>query len=174
MPHHNHETLHRKCHKLLAGMLIVLTAIPIGVQVVEVRAAEPVLADFRQKLIRGHWSEDPQIMRKEHGKVLIAEMNKAAQSTTRKADDTIERCVTCHVRRDEKQVPVSASDPSHYCTQCHAKSSVSINCFTCHASLPASDTATMDKSVRNAEAIDAHLQQWKKYEQEKAAKGAAK
>jgi hypothetical protein len=174
MPHHNHKILHRRCHILLAGLLIVLTGMPIMALVVEASAAEPVLADFRQKLIRGHWSEDPQIMRKEHGKVLINEMNKAAQATSRKEDDTIERCVTCHVKRDEKQAPVSASDPRHYCTQCHAKSSVSINCFTCHASLPASDAATMDKSVRNAEAIDAHLQQWKKYEQEKAAKGAAK
>ena len=174
MQHCNTKRLRQQILPMLFGGMLALTIIYSPPQANLTCAAETAAASNGEKLVRGHWSEKPEIMRTEHGKFLLKGMRAAAADSSRKDDNTIERCVTCHIRRDENQQPVSAADQRHFCVQCHAKESVSINCFSCHASLPASDTAVMGAEVRNADAIKAHLGQWKQYEQEKAAKGAAK
>lgn len=118
-----------------------------------------------QKLVRGHWSEDPEIMKKNHPALLREGMENGTRATTRKEDATIERCVTCHIVRNEQGNPLGAADPRHFCRSCHSTQRVSINCFTCHASLPMTDPAIMDVTVRNADSLKARLQEWQKHQQ---------
>ena len=164
---------HRLLPALLLGALLAAAGVFFSTPPHEAVAAEAAPPVPQQKLVRGHWSENPEIMRKNHKELLLDGMTHAARATTRKEDNTIERCVTCHIVRDGEK-PVSAADPRHFCNQCHAKAGVSINCFTCHASLPTTDPAVMSPEVRNADVIKARLQQWQKYTQEQAAKGAGK
>ena len=131
MRHCNIKCLRKRGVLLLWGMLLVCVGLSLPSAISAARAADSTPSAFSDKLIRGHWSEKPEIMRAEHGKVLLEGMRAAARDTARKDDNTIERCVTCHIRRDENQKPVSASDARHFCVQCHAKLSVFINCFTC-------------------------------------------
>lgn len=128
----------------------------------------------RQKLVRGHWSENLDIMRSTHPTVLLERMQTSATDTEAQkhvfvAEAAIERCVTCHIIRDEDNTPVSAADSRHFCRQCHAKNAVSLNCFSCHASLPASDPAVMGANVRNGEVLRDRLSQWQQNQ-----KGGAK
>lgn len=128
-------------------------------------AAKPAAQPFAQKLVRGHWSEKPEVMRSNHQALLRYGMENGARSTTRWEEATIERCVTCHIVRDEQGQPLSAADAKHFCRDCHTKERVSINCFSCHASLPATDPAIMGAGVRNADTLKARLQQWQKHQQ---------
>lgn len=131
----------------------------------DARPGDPPQPVPRQKLLRGHWSEPPEVMRKAHPALLLERMNAAAtdtesQKVTSVAETAIERCVTCHITRDEKNTPVSAADDRHFCRQCHAKNNVRLNCFSCHASLPAGDPAVVDAGVRNGAELKGRLDQW--------------
>ncbi len=117
----------------------------------------------QQKLIRGHWSENKEIMQKNHQDLLKGRMNAEYPLDMTQKNISIEQCVTCHVQRGQDNMPVSADNANHFCRECHTFNKVSVNCFQCHASLPASDPYAMDRSVKNSETIKARLQQWQDY-----------
>ncbi|MDR0238870.1 MAG: hypothetical protein LBI88_01405 [Deltaproteobacteria bacterium] len=114
----------------------------------------------RQKLLRGHWSENKDIMKNNHQALLKDRMNAEYPLTVLQQNVSIEQCVTCHIVRGEDRAPLSAGDRRHFCRDCHAKQNVGINCFSCHASLPASDPYVMGKEVKNADMIKKRLEQW--------------
>jgi hypothetical protein len=115
---------------------------------------------YRQKLLRGHWSEKKDVMKNSHQALLKERMNAEYPLTVLQQGVSLEQCVTCHVVRGEDKAPLAADNPKHFCRDCHAKQSVSINCFSCHASLPASDPSVTAKEVKNADALKKRLEQW--------------
>jgi len=114
----------------------------------------------QQKLLRGHWSEKKGIMQQNHQALLKDRMSAAYPLTPLQLPVTMEQCVTCHIVRGADKTPLSAEHDKHFCRECHTKEWVSIDCFTCHASLPASDPAVMSKEVKNADMITKKLKQW--------------
>jgi hypothetical protein len=113
----------------------------------------------RQKLLRGHWSEDKSIMRNNHQALLRDRMNATYPLSAPQQHTSIEQCVTCHVTRGAENLPVSADDPGHFCRDCHARQRVSLDCFSCHASLPASDPRIPAGEVKNADSLKRRLAQ---------------
>jgi len=122
--------------------------------------AADVLPMHRQKLLRGHWSENKEIMQTSHQALLKERMNAEYPLTVLQRGISIAQCVTCHIVRGDDKVPLAADNGKHFCRDCHAKQKVSINCFSCHASLPASDPYVMSKEVRNADMVKKRLAQW--------------
>jgi hypothetical protein len=122
--------------------------------------AADALPVHRQKLLRGHKSEKKDIMRNSHQALLKDRMNAEYPLTVPQKNVSIEQCVTCHVTRGEDKAPLSAAHPRHFCRECHAKQSVGINCFSCHASLPASDPYVLGKEVKNVDMLKRRLEQW--------------
>jgi predicted CXXCH cytochrome family protein len=122
--------------------------------------AADALPVHRQKLLRGHWSEQKDIMRNSHQALLKDRMNAEYPLTVPQQAVSIGQCVTCHVVRGADNAPLAADNGKHFCRDCHAKQKVSINCFSCHASLPASDPYVMSKEVKNADMLKQRLAQW--------------
>jgi hypothetical protein len=122
----------------------------------------------RQKLLRGHWSEDKNIMRSNHQALLKDRMNAAYPLSVPQRQTSIEQCVTCHVTRGEDKLPVSAENPKHFCRDCHTGQRVTLDCFSCHASLPANDPYILLPKVKNADSLRQRLAQYQ------AAKGGKK
>lgn len=119
-------------------------------------AAQPVPVDYA-KLVRGHWSADPAVMTGLHADFLKHQEEVTVNQGIRKADNTIERCVTCHAVNDAEGRAVSSADPRHFCTQCHVQQAVATNCFTCHNSEPAVGAAP---KIENAETLKARVAEW--------------
>ncbi|MDR2573875.1 MAG: hypothetical protein LBC94_05980 [Desulfovibrio sp.] len=122
--------------------------------------AAEILPAPRQKLLRGHWSENKDIMRNNHQALLKDRMNAVYPLTVPQQAVSIEQCVTCHVTRGEDNAPLSADNSKHFCRGCHARQNVSVNCFSCHASLPARDAYVMNKEVKNADMLKKSIEQW--------------
>ena len=144
--------------KILAPAVFLLGVLlcPAG----EAAPAADALPVHQQKLLRGHWSEKKDIMKNSHQALLKDRMNAAYPPTALQRTVSIAQCVTCHVVRGADKAPLSADNGKHFCRDCHAQQRVSINCFSCHASLPGSDPYVMGKDVKNADVIAKRLEQW--------------
>lgn len=142
--------------KILALFLLGVMLWPAG----GAAQAADALPAQQQKLLRGHWSEKKDIMRNSHPALLKDRMNAEHPLTMPQRNVSIEQCVTCHIVRGEDNAPLSADRQEHFCRNCHAQQRVSINCFSCHASLPANDPYMMGKGVKNADAVKKRLEQW--------------
>ena len=50
-------------------------------------------------------------------------------------------CFDCHAVQDEAGQDVSFEDERHFCRVCHDYAAVTVDCFMCHRSTPADNTA---------------------------------
>ena len=79
---------------------------------------------------------DPAVMRRNHMDMLAHDRNGAAREGIRRPGHGLDDCVTCHVVRGAGGAAVDAADPRHFCTSCHVKAAVSVDCFNCHRATP--------------------------------------
>ncbi len=54
---------------------------------------------------------------------------------------SLAECFDCHSVKDEAGQDVSYEDERHFCRVCHDYTAVTIDCFMCHRSTPADQTA---------------------------------
>jgi predicted CXXCH cytochrome family protein len=85
-----------------------------------------------------HCVRDTDFMRRYHMTMLKRQRDETVHEGVRSGDFSIKACVTCHAVEGADGQPVSYADPKHFCRSCHSYASVSIDCFECHASKPAS------------------------------------
>lgn len=75
-------------------------------------------------------------MRRTHMDRLAHDRSAAAREGVRLSGRGLQDCVDCHAVRDG-DVAVDAADPRHFCTACHVRAAVAVDCFTCHCATPA-------------------------------------
>ena len=78
----------------------------------------------------------PAVMRRTQMDMLAHDRSAAVREGVRRPDHGLDDCVTCHVVRDAGGAAVQAGDPRHFCTSCHMKVAVSVDCFGCHRATP--------------------------------------
>ncbi|CAA7624902.1 putative Hdr-like menaquinol oxidoreductase cytochrome c subunit [Magnetospirillum sp. LM-5] len=85
---------------------------------------------------QGACVDEPQAMRRHHFDFLKHQRDDTLRSGIRGAKYSLKECVSCHALRghDGKAVPVNAE--GQFCQSCHSYAAVSIDCFTCHATVP--------------------------------------
>ncbi|MBV1704014.1 MAG: hypothetical protein KGI57_03310, partial [Hyphomicrobiales bacterium] len=83
-----------------------------------------------------HGGRDIAYMRRNHMKLLYMKRDMTVYQGVRTPEFSIAGCVSCHVVKDSKGVPVTAADPRHFCRACHLYAAVQVDCFECHASRP--------------------------------------
>lgn len=85
---------------------------------------------------QGTCVEEPQAMRRHHFDALKHQRDDTLRSGIRGAKHSLKECVSCHVSKtaDGKPIPINAE--GQFCQSCHAYAAVSIDCFTCHATVP--------------------------------------
>ncbi len=118
----------------VAALLLLVPAAAGGLQVAEEGWTKP-RPDF-SKLARAHKADAATVMIRNHPDFLMNVRAVVVDDGVREANDTIENCVNCHVVKDEAGQPVDHRDPRHYCSACHTRAAVTIDCFECHNSKP--------------------------------------
>lgn len=82
---------------------------------------------------RGDQCVEPlDVIRKDHGKILMEERDHAVRDGVRNPDHGFVSCIDCHVASDARH-----SEPeTHFCASCHTFNAVSVDCFECHRDRP--------------------------------------
>jgi hypothetical protein len=84
--------------------------------------------------------EDTDYMRRNHMKLLNHHRDKTMHEGIRTRQHSLKNCIDCHASPDASgKETVLGKD--HFCQSCHSYAAVSIDCFQCHSSKPAGNSA---------------------------------
>ncbi len=81
--------------------------------------------------------KDVSIIRKMHPEFLDHKRDETLRHGVRTREHSLKGCVWCHTNTDastNKHIPVNNKD--QFCSDCHQKVSVSVDCFQCHRTTP--------------------------------------
>lgn len=81
------------------------------------------------------------LIRKMHPEFLLHKRDKTLREGVRSDEDSLKGCVHCHASENQNnelsQNPYHPiNDPDQFCSICHQKVAVSIDCFACHRATP--------------------------------------
>ena len=82
--------------------------------------------------------EDTDFMRRNHMELLKHQRDETTLKGVRNKQYSLNECLACHAVNGPDAIPVTASNPEHFCRSCHDYAAVNIDCFQCHASRPES------------------------------------
>jgi len=115
---------------ILAGMLLGLMTV-LG----SVSAGEAV--DGSAKADKLDQCVAPtQEMRRNHFEMIRHQRDMTVHKGIRKTDDSLAGCVDCHARKDTTGAAVAINSEGQFCAGCHEYAAVSIDCFSCHSTVP--------------------------------------
>jgi len=77
--------------------------------------------------------EPTDVMRRDHMKFLLHQRDATVIDGIRSEKYSLVGCINCHNPSVENEKIVRYEDPEHFCAGCHLYTSVSIDCFECHA-----------------------------------------
>ncbi|MBC8520331.1 MAG: Hdr-like menaquinol oxidoreductase cytochrome c subunit [Gammaproteobacteria bacterium] len=75
-------------------------------------------------------------MRRNHMELLQHDRDRTLQLGIRPVEGSIKGCVECHTQQDDHGNSIAINAEDQFCSSCHAFTSVSIDCFECHATKP--------------------------------------
>lgn len=104
--------------------------------------------------------EPTDFMRRNHMEVIKHQRDETVHKGIRDTNHSLAGCVDCHVQYDAQQQPVPIDAPGQFCAACHEFTAVKLDCFQCHATIPA-------EASWSAASITAHGFHGKVAEQEK-------
>lgn len=93
--------------------------------------------------------EPTEVMRRRHHEFILHQRDETVHRGIRTKKHQFTRCIDCHIQPTASGDYPRHDDDEHFCTACHRYSSVSIDCFQCHADRPAKAYSTI-KSNLNA------------------------
>lgn len=76
-------------------------------------------------------------MRRNHMELLKHDRDRTMRQGIRSVDGSLKGCVDCHANSDDSGHYISVNAEGEFCSGCHNYTSVSIDCFECHATKPA-------------------------------------
>jgi hypothetical protein len=83
--------------------------------------------------------EDTEVMRRQHFELIQHQRDVTVYSGIRSTKHSLSGCVSCHVVHRPDGEPVPIHDDGQFCEACHAYAAVDMNCFDCHATVPAGE-----------------------------------
>ncbi|WP_024327081.1 hypothetical protein [Thioalkalivibrio sp. AKL19] len=82
---------------------------------------------------RGDQCVEPlDVIRKDHGKLLMHERDDAVIRAVRNPDHSFVGCIDCHVATEARHT----QPETHFCASCHSFNAVRMDCFECHRDRP--------------------------------------
>ena len=87
---------------------------------------------------RGEQCVEPvEIMRRDHFDFMKHDRDKMVHQGVRAIRHSLAGCIDCHASKDAQGqfIPINAED--QFCQSCHVYAAVTMDCFTCHAAVPA-------------------------------------
>ena len=82
-------------------------------------------------------SEPLPVIRRDHMKFLMHQRDDTVHGGIRGTRHSLVGCIDCHAAKDDAGQWVRIDAPGQFCASCHAYAAVKIDCFGCHAALPA-------------------------------------
>ncbi len=77
------------------------------------------------------------LIRKMHPEFLNHKRDKTLRQGVRTDEHSLKGCVSCHANKDENTNTYHpVNDQDQFCSSCHQKVSVSVDCFSCHRTTP--------------------------------------
>jgi len=87
---------------------------------------------------RGEQCVEPiDIMRRDHFDFMKHDRDKTVHEGVRSIQHSLAGCIDCHASRDAGGQFISINAEGQFCQTCHTYAAVKIDCFTCHAAVPA-------------------------------------
>ena len=83
-----------------------------------------------------HCVEPTEIMRRRHMDFILHQRDETVHRGIRTEKHRFVNCIDCHVQAREDGTYPRHVDNDHFCQGCHVFSSVSVDCFQCHADRP--------------------------------------
>ncbi len=80
--------------------------------------------------------EPTEIMRRSHMEFLLHQRDETVHHGIRTEQHRFVNCIDCHVQARADGTYPRHVDADHFCQGCHVFSSVSVDCFQCHADRP--------------------------------------
>lgn len=78
------------------------------------------------------------MIRKMHPEFLNHKRDKTLRQGVRTEEYSLSGCVTCHASKKDQSNGYHAIDASEqFCSDCHQKVAVTVDCFSCHRTTPA-------------------------------------
>jgi len=100
-------------------------------------------------------------MRRNHMDLIQHDRDITVHQGVRTLDGSLAECVACHANKDEQGMHVAVNAPDQFCAGCHEYTAVTLDCFSCHATVPqasnaqAGTQASVDYETIHAAAIKA-------------------
>jgi len=117
----------------------------IAAGLVGVCLALPIPADAKSYVVAGSRAaqleqcvEPTDVMRRNHMELIRHQRDKTVHQGIRSSKHSLAGCVSCHASYDGGG-PVSVVATGQFCQTCHAHTAVTLDCFECHATVPAYD-----------------------------------
>ena len=87
---------------------------------------------------RGEQCVEPvEIMRRDHFDFMQHDRDKTVHEGIRTIKHSLTGCIDCHATKNASGQFVPINAEGEFCQTCHTYAAVKIECFTCHATVPA-------------------------------------
>ena len=129
----------RTAHRVAMVLMLAVAGIAgSGAGAGDARAADGVPLPALVKAAKGEACVEPvPVIRREHMKFLMHQRDDTVHEGIRTTRHSLVGCIDCHAAKDAAGQWVRIDAPGQFCASCHAYVSVEIDCFGCHAALPA-------------------------------------
>jgi len=81
--------------------------------------------------------EPTAFMRRNHMELIKHQRDETVHKGIRSTKHSLAGCIECHVGYGDDKVPVPVNSEGQFCDTCHDFAAVRLNCFDCHATIPA-------------------------------------
>ena len=81
--------------------------------------------------------EPVEVMRRDHMRLLLHQRDETVHEGVRGSRHSLVGCIDCHASRDARGAAIPVNAPGQFCETCHSFAGVSMDCFECHATVPA-------------------------------------
>jgi hypothetical protein len=81
--------------------------------------------------------EPTEFMRRNHMELIKHQRDETVHNGIRSTKHSIAGCIDCHVSYGGDKQPVPVNADGQFCNACHDFAAVGLNCFDCHATVPA-------------------------------------
>jgi hypothetical protein len=89
-----------------------------------------------------HCVEPTEVMRRHHMDFILHQRDETMHLGIRTKKYSLSECISCHVNPDANGEYPRISSNQHFCAACHTYTSVTIDCFQCHADVPEPSEST--------------------------------
>ncbi len=76
------------------------------------------------------------VMRRDHMELLKHKRDQTMRQGIRTKDASLQGCVDCHSKKDDKGVAIPVNAEGQFCSTCHQYTAVKLDCFECHRTTP--------------------------------------